>query len=278
MVPKSSLPSRVQKKKIFRWVKIIVIIYCLVGIGLYFFQNKLLFRPVAIAKDKLYNFSQPHKEINIPYTDSSNMNIVQFLPAGNAKGVVLYFHGNRRNISWYEKYSSTFTRNGYEIWMLDYPGYGKSTGELTEKILYDWALTTYKLARTRFSPDSIVIYGKSLGTGVASQLAAVRDCRYLLLETPYYDCASVIGQYAPIYPLKQMMHFKLPVHEYLKKVTAPVVIFHGTDDGVITYRNAKRLKPLLKPNDQFVTIEEGSHNDLSKFPIYQQKMDSLLTH
>lgn len=268
-----------KKKILFRWVKIILIIYCLVGIGLYWFQNKLLFRPVAVPKDKPYNFSQPHKEVNIPYSDSSNMNIVQFLPStNNVKGVVLYFHGNRTNVSWYAKFSGTFTKNGYEVWMLDYPGYGKSTGEFTEKMLHDWALATYKLARTRFSRDSIVIYGKSLGTGIAAQLAAVRDCKYLLMETPYYNFPSVIGQYAPIYPVETMIRFKLPVHEYLQKVTAPVVIFHGTDDGVITYRNAKRLKPLLKQVDQFVTIEDGSHNDLSNFPGYQQKMDSLLNH
>lgn len=267
-----------KKKILLRWVKIVLIIYCLVGILLYSFQNKLLFRPVAVAKDTPYNFSQPHKEVNIPYSDSSNMNIVQFLPATTAKGVVLYFHGNRTNVSWYAKFSNTFTKNGYEVWMLDYPGYGKSTGDFTEQMLYDWALTTYKLARTRFSPDSIVIYGKSLGTGIASQLAAARDCKYLLMETPYYHFPSVIGQYAPVYPVEQMIRFKLPVHEYLKKVTAPVIIFHGTDDGVITYRNAKRLKPLLKQGDQFVTIEDGSHNDLSNFPIYQQKMDSLLNH
>lgn len=267
-----------RKKRILRWVKIILILYCLVGILLYSFQNKLLFRPVAVEKNKPYNFSQPHKEVNIPYSDSANMNIVQFTPAAAAKGVVLYFHGNRKNISWYEKFSNTFTKNGYEVWMLDYPCYGKSTGEFTEQMLYDWALVTYKLARARFSRDSIIIYGKSLGTGVAAQLASVRDCKYLLMETPYYRFPSVIGQYAPIYPAEQMIRFKLPVNEYLKKVTAPVIIFHGTDDGVITYRNAKKLKPLLKPGDQFITIDGGSHNDLTTFPIYQQKMDSLLSH
>lgn len=269
----------VQKKKIIRWIKVVVIVYGVIGIALYSLQNRLLFRPEVVAKDKPYNFSQPHKELNIPYTDSSNINLVQFFPTGNTvKGVVLYFHGNRKNIGWYAWYSGTFTQNGYEVWMLDYPGYGKSTGEWSEKMLYNWALTTYKLARTRFSPDSIIIYGKSLGTGVAAQLASVRDCRYLLLETPYYRFPSVIGQYAPMYPFEQMIRFKLPVHEYLKKVTAPVVIFHGTDDGVIRYSNAKRLQPLLKPGDQFVTIEDGSHNDLSGFPLYRQKMDSLLTH
>lgn len=265
------------KKKLFRWIKVLVLIYCLIGIGLYSFQDKLLFQAEAVPKDQLYNFSQPHKEMNIPYSEGSNINIVQFFPAdSNAKGVVLYFHGNKRNISRYAPYSGNFTRNGYEVWMIDYPGYGKSTGERTEQILYDWALTLYKLSRVRFSPDSIIIYGKSLGTGIASQLAAVRDCKHLILETPYYDCPSALGAYLPVYPLRQMIKYELPVYKHLQKVTAPVTVFHGTGDWTTPLRQAKRLKPFLKSNDSFVTIEGGSHNDLSEFDIYKNKMDSIL--
>jgi uncharacterized protein len=264
------------KRKFFRWVKVLLLIYCLIGIGIYSFQDRLLFRGEIVPKDQPYNFSQPHKEVNIPYTDKSNINIVQFFTTQPVKGVVLYFHGNRQNISRYASYSDVLTRNGYEVWMMDYPGYGKSTGELTEKTMYDWALTLYKLSRARFSPDSIIIYGKSLGTGIASQLASVRDCRHLVLEGPYYDCPSLLGQYLPIYPVRQMIRYEFPVYKHLQNVTAPVSIFHGTSDGVITYRNAEKLKPFLKTNDEFITIDGGSHNDLPRFDIYQQKMDSIL--
>jgi len=79
-----------------------------------------------------------------------------------------------------------------------------------------------------------------------------------------------------MYPVTMLLHFKFPVHEYLTKVTAPISIFHGTDDGVIPYRNASRLKDVLKPGDEFITIEGGSHNDLNSFPLLQKKLDSLL--
>lgn len=238
-----------------------------------------MFRPVALPEDHVYKFEQPFKEVNIPFDESSNINVIQFQSARQpVKGVVLYFHGNRSNTGFYARFAPLFTKHGYEIWMLDYPGYGKSTGELTEQRLYDWALTMYKLARTRFSPDSIVIYGKSMGTGIAAQLASVRDCKHLLLETPYYNFPSVISQYAPIYPLNSMIKFKMPTYQYLQNVAAPVTIFHGTDDGIITYRNAKRLRPFLKEMDEFVSIRGGSHNDLSTFGIYRQKLDSILAH
>jgi uncharacterized protein len=265
------------KKKIFRWIKVILIVYCLLGIGLYYFQEKLMFKPEALPKDHVYNFEWPHKEVNLPYDASSSINIIQFTTAGTpAKGVVLYFHGNRKNISWYARFAPLFTKHGYEVWMIDYPTYGKSTGELTEQTLYNWALVKYKLARVRFSPDSIIIYGRSMGSGIAAQLAAVRDCRHLLLETPYYSFPSVISQYAPVYPVNRMIKFKIPTYQYLQKVTAPVTIFHGTDDGVIRYSNASRLKPFLKKGDEFVTIPGGSHNNLADTDIYLQKLDAIL--
>src|SRR5205823_1244644 len=102
--------------------------------------------------------------------------------------------------------------------MPDYPGYGKTTGELTEKKLYDESMQVYKMARSKFSKDSIIIYGKSLGSGIASHLAAAVDCRRLILETPYYSIPALFTCYAPIYPNSYMSHFKLPTYEYLQQV------------------------------------------------------------
>lgn len=264
------------QRKILRWVKIIIFIYCLLGVLIYLFQDRAFFRPVAVDKNKAYNFNQPHKEVMLPYNEQSEISIVQFTTDTLPKGVVLYFHGNRTNISRYAKFAPVFTQHGYEVWMIDYPGYGKSTGEFTEKMLYDWALVLYKLARVRFSPGSIVIYGKSLGSGIAAQLASVRDCKQLILETPYYDFPSVAGQYLPVYPVRRMIHFKIPTYQYLQKVTAPITIFHGTSDGVIWHSNASRLKRFLKPQDKFISIQGGSHNDLAGRPEYVDYITRLL--
>ncbi len=267
------------KKKIFRWTKIVVLLYCVIGIALYSLQDKLLFRPVPINRDHHYDFPTAYREVNLPYNAGTNINLVQFYPTPDsvpAKGVVLYFHGNRENISWYARNAPRFTSRGYEVWMIDYPGYGKSTGEFTEQRLYDWALLEYKLARKKYEPGQIILYGKSMGTGIAAQLASVRDCRRLLLEAPYYSFPSIIGAYMPIFPVDKMIRFKIPTWQYLQKVTAPITIFHGTSDGVIRYRCSERLKPFLKPADEFITIDGGSHNDLTSFPVYEQKLDSLL--
>jgi alpha-beta hydrolase superfamily lysophospholipase len=267
----------VMKKKIFRWVKVLILVYCTGGIAVYYGQNSFLFHPVALGKNAPYHFAEPYTELNIPYDKETSLNIVQFRPPDSIpRGVVLYFHGNRTNISRYEPYASHFTSKGYEVWMIDYPGFGKSTGKLTEKKLYDQALVFYKLARSHYPPSQIILYGKSLGACMATELANIRDCRRLILETPCYSMTSLIRHWLPIYPIGTMLHYRFPNNEWLAGVTAPVSIFHGTDDGVIPYSNAARLKPLLKPRDEFITIDGGSHNDLDSFPLFRQKLDSLL--
>ena len=276
----SSLQAmKINYKKVWKWFKILAIIYVLGGVALYFLQDYILFHPVTLKKDHNYDFPEKNKEINIPITENSNLNIVQFFSTDTVtKGVILYFHGNKKNISWYAKYPPYFTKHGYEVWLIDYPGFGKSTGKLTEQTLYDWANYMYNFARTRFSPDSIIIYGKSMGTGIATHLASLQPCKKLILETPYYDYPSVIKHYLPIYPIEWMIHYKIPTHDYIEKVVAPITIFQGTDDRLVTYNNAKRLRPFLKAGDEFVTIDGGSHNDLYDFKETIEKLDSLLKY
>ncbi|MDX2049349.1 MAG: alpha/beta fold hydrolase [Chitinophagaceae bacterium] len=270
-----------QKKKFSfaRFIKIVILLYCTTGILIYYLQDYVLFQPVPLTKNHLYNFSAPHREVNIAFTEKSNISIVQFLCKDAAvKGVVLYFHGNKKNISWYARFAPRFTKHGYEVWMIDYPGYGKSTGSFTEEMLYLYAMQMYKLAKNKFAADSIIIYGKSMGTGIAACLASFQPCKKLILETPYYSFSSIGSYYFPIYPMEMMTKIKIPSFKYLQNVKAPVSIFHGTGDRIIPYSNAERLKPYLKPGDEFITVEGGSHNDLNEFPLVQQKLDSLLTY
>jgi pimeloyl-ACP methyl ester carboxylesterase len=266
-----------KKRKIFNWIKIIVFFYCSIGIALYYLQEKFLFHPTPLPADHKFNFTGKFNEMMIPINAKDNINVVRFLPEyGVSRGVVLFFHGNRGNVERYAKYAPMFTQKGYECWMADYPGFGKSTGNRSEKALYEQAYQIYRLAKSKFGMDSIIIYGKSFGTGIASFLTSETKPRLLVLETPYRSIPSLFGHYAFIYPVNAMVNYKLPVEEYLQDIKIPVVIFHGTDDGVIPYGYAKKLQPYLKPGDQFVTIEAGSHHNLAGYPKYKAAMDSLL--
>ena len=221
----------------------------------------------------------PFEEMDIAVNNTDTINLVKFFPKHSVrKGVVLYFHGNRGNIARYTRFVNNFTRHGYEVWMEDYPGFGKSVGKRSEEILYNEAVQLYKLAASRYHTDSIIIYGKSFGTGIAAYTAAAGNAKRLILETPYYSIPALFSCYAPIYPNQRMANYKIPVNEYLQDIKYPITIFHGTDDGVIPYSNAKKLKQVLKTTDEFITIEGGTHRNLNTYPLFQQKLDSLLLH
>lgn len=260
-------------KKIALWA---IGIYLAGGIALYFVQDKLLFHPEVLPESYKFKFDVPFEELLIPVNNKVKLSAVLF-KAERPRGMVLYFHGNAMNINRYAKMMRNFTRNNYDVLILDYRGFGKSTGRLTEEALFGDALLMYKVARTRFAPWQIVIYGKSIGTGIAAQLASVRDCRRLVLETPYYSLEDVAGDVAPIYPVGWLLNYKLPTYTYLPKVTAPVTIFHGTEDETVPYESGKRLEALFKKGDEFVTLEGGEHNNLNDYPLFHRKLDSVLS-
>lgn len=264
-------------KKILKWVKVVLLVYVLGAIALYFLQDAILFRPISLKSDYKYDFPEKHEDINIPVNDNSNLNIVRFFSTDTVtKGVVLYFHGNKKNISWYAKYPPFFTRHGFEVLMIDYPGYGKSTGRFTEENLYNWADILYKYAASKFSADNIIIYGKSMGTGIASHLASKQPSKRLILETPYYDYPSILKSFLPFYPIEWIIKYKIPTYRHLLHTHVPVSIFHGTNDGIVPYNNAEKLKKYLKPGDEVITIDGGKHNDLFKYKLTISKLDSLL--
>jgi alpha-beta hydrolase superfamily lysophospholipase len=267
------------RKKFWKWIKITLIVYVIIGIALYFLQEKFLFHPEKLPEDHVFNFSIPFKEINLAINNEKNLSIVWFtVPDSICKGVVLYFHGNMKNIERYATYASNFTKNNYEVWMIDYPGFGKSNGERSEQIIYADAKELYKMARARFGKDSIIFYGKSIGTGIASYLASVKDCKRLILETPYWSIEALFAHYAFIYPVGWMSKYHFPTYKYFEKVDAPITIFHGTNDEVIPYNQSKRLIKIAKPDAELITIENGKHNNLNDFPLFHQKLDSVLQH
>ena len=267
----------VNRKKMFGWIKIILLLYASIGIILFYLQDKILFHPKKLSADFQYKFKDRFEEINIPFNDTDTMNLIKFLPDKiPVKGVVIYFHGNMKNIEHYATFVGPFLKLGYEVWMEDYPGFGKSTGLITEQKLYEQALQVKKMADVKFHTDSIIIYGKSLGTGIAANVASRTKAKMLILETPYYSIPSLFSSYAFMYPNEMMSNYKIPTHTFLEDVPYPVIIFHGTNDGVIPLRCAKKLEAVLKPTDKFITIKNASHNNLNATPEYFTAIDSLL--
>ena len=232
------------RKVVMRWVKVVLLVYAVIGIAWFYAQDRILLHPTPLPRDKSFVFQQAFTELNLPYDAETNLNIIEFKATDRpsdslAKGVVLYFHGSRGNNASNAADVLGFADRGYEVWMMDYPGFGKSTGVFTEKNVYAYALVFYKLARSRWKPLQIVLCGEGLGTGIAAQLASVRDCRQLILESPYYSMTSEFRRWLFLYPVGLMLHYQFPTYRYLPEVTAPITLFDGD----------RRLKGLLKPGD-----------------------------
>ena len=271
-------PMQKSKKRNWpRMINIFLISYFILGAAFYYFNERLIFRATPLDIDYKFGFDQPFREINLAISEKKNLNIVQFTVADSVpKGVVLYFHGNTQNIERYAKYAKNFTPYGYEVWMIDYPGYGKTTGPRSEEIMYADAVEMYKMARSKFNKSNILLYGKSLGTGIASYIASTRDCKQLILETPYYSMDDVVRKYAFMYPLSILSKFHFPSYKYFKNIEVPITIFHGTNDAVISYRNAKRLMKIAPEGSVLITLPKGEHNNIASFELYKKTLDSLL--
>ena len=266
-----------RSKKILKWLQVILIIYGVIGIALYYLQERFLFHPKKLDPGYVFQFNEPFEEIMIPLDKIDTIHMVKFFPGDSIpKGVVIYFHGNMENVEYYAPNAKTFTRKGYELWMPDYPGFGKSTGKLTERKMYALARQVQKLASSEFGSDSIIIYGKSLGTGIAAYVASVSDCKSLILETPYYSIPSLFSNYAFIYPTGRMSNYKIPTYKFIQDVKAPIIIFHGSSDEVIPFSNAVKLREFLKPNDVFLQIKNGKHNNLMGNSTFKSSLDSIL--
>ncbi len=264
-------------KKFSTWLKVIIIVYCLGGIAIYYFQDKFLFHPVKLDTNFAYNYPDRSEEIFIPVNSTDTIHVLRLYPKEKAKGAVIYFHGNTGNNSNYYNSAKIFLDKNMEVWIPDYPTFGKTTGELTEDKVKEQAVQVERLVTSAFAPHKVILYGQSFGTGVASYIASETACKFLILESPYADVPSLFRRYAFMYPVNNMIKYKFPVIDYLPNVIEPIIIFHGTSDNVIPIKEAQKLKKVLKPIDKFYELEGINHNEVNQSLKYRSVMDSLLS-
>ncbi|MFZ4635736.1 MAG: alpha/beta hydrolase, partial [Saprospiraceae bacterium] len=155
-------------------------------------------------------------------------------------------------------------------------GYGKTPGTPSPDHLYEDALLLLDHVSHGYRAEQIVLYGRSLGSAPATRLAAEGRAKSLILETPFDNLHNLFQAYMPLQQWSVQPAFDLPNDAYLRQTPLPVLIFHGTRDRVVPYASAARLKPLLKPNDLFVTIPGGSHHNLGESPLYADHLAAWL--
>lgn len=257
------------------FVLILIIIYLLGGLALRFLQDQFIFLPERLAQEYVYSFEYDFKEHNLKMEDGSIINGLHFtLP--HSKGLIVYFHGNAGNLARWGQIVSPFVELGYEVFITDYRGYGKSTGKRSEKRMLNDSEYVYAFAKTLEKEERIILFGRSLGSAFASYLTGKNKPRLLILETPFYSLEDLAKNLFPIYPTSLLLSYKFRNHRYLVGVKNPIYIFHGYEDEIVPYASGKQLHESLEGQVKLITIHGGHHNDLSSFDSYWEAMEKVL--
>lgn len=248
----------------------------MIGASLYFLQEKLLFLPSELPQDYQYQFNYPFEEVFLTPEKDVSINAIHF-KTENPKGVILYFHGNAGDLSRWGTIAEFFVAKDYDVFIMDYRTYGKSKGKLSEQPFYDDAQYCYDYLLKSYSEEKITLYGRSLGTGISTFLASKNNPKQLILETPYFSILDVAKQRFPIFPVSMLLKYKFPSNEFIVNVKCPITMFHGTDDGIVPYSSAKKLKAVApKENTTFITIEGCGHNNLIDFGTFKECIEEIL--
>lgn len=261
-------------------LKIILIVlfalYFLVGLAIYFFQEELIFLPEKLDKDFAYDFSSSFEEHFLEMSDGAIINALHF-KSDSSKGLILYFHGNAGSLRRWGEVVEPFVSLGFDVLIMDYRGYGKSTGKRTYKKMLSDADQLYEFALSKSPEDKLIVYGRSLGSSFASHLAGKNNPLKLILETPFLSLGDIANRVAPIYPPSYLLRFNFKNHEALKEATCPIYIFHGTEDNVVPFQSGKDLYETLDPNQaSLIVVEGGGHNNLANFDTYQEEIRNVL--
>lgn len=255
---------------------LIIVIYIVISLLLYYLQDYFLFKPEKLPADfQFFYENQEVDEYNIETRDGAVLNGLHF-KVKKPKGVVLYLKGNSKSIKGWGKFAVDFTRNGYDVVMMDYRGFGKSTGRRNQKALKRDLQVIYNKLKEHVDEKHIILYGRSLGSGLATKIASVNNPRMLVLDAPYYSLTKVTARYAPFMPLSLLIKYPLPTYKWLKYVQCPIHIIHGTDDKLIPYKTSVKLSKVKPKLTKLYTVIGGGHKNLNNFESYHKMLTEIL--
>jgi alpha-beta hydrolase superfamily lysophospholipase len=258
-----------------RVLLIIIGLYVLSSLGFYLFQKDIIFRPKKLSKNHTFVFDKNFEEVNLTTNDNSTINALHF-KIENSKGVIIYFHGNKGNLSRWGKIVSRFTNYGYDVFVLDYRGYGKSTGKRTEVAMYDDAQLCYDYIHKLYDENTIVIYGRSIGGTFAAYVASLNDPKLLILEATFNSMTDVVNNIFPMLP-NMLIKFKFETYRIIPKVKAETIIFHGNKDELVSIDLGKKLYNYSdKKHTRFIEIDGATHHNIAEFEKYKNTLKTVL--
>jgi pimeloyl-ACP methyl ester carboxylesterase len=264
-----------------------VSVYTLGCLSLWVSQNRFIFKPQREIIGTPETYKLKYQDVYLPVTtENGKVETMHgwWLPSDrpNAK-VILYLHGNSKNISGNIEHANRFYKWGFSVFLVDYRGYGKSEGDFpTEARVYQdaqlqWEYLTQKLG---IHPQDIVIYGHSLGGAIALELATKRpEAAGVIVEASFTSIKQMIDRDPKfaIFPVDLILNQRFDSISKVRSLKTPVLYIHGTNDAVIPYSMSEQLFAATPTATQLVTIPNGGHNNnaATNAPLYKSAVEAF---
>ena len=246
---------------------------------LYFTQERMIFPGSTLPSDHQFKFDQPFEEIRIPVAGAM-LDALHFRQPA-PRGLVFFLHGNAGDLSTWTTGIDFYRRINYDLFIFDYRGYGKSTGRIeSEAQLHADVRAAWDRISPQYRDKPIVIYGRSLGTGLGAYLARDVHPALLVLVTPYVSLAAAAKRTYPLAP-EWLLKYPRRTHAIAGDLKTPVLLIHGTRDELLPIDNSEDLKKLIRSPVEMLVIDGAAHNDIHQFPSYldglANRLDRLTT-
>ncbi len=255
-----------------RGLALVALLYLGLLALVYFGQERLLFYPTVLPADHRFQLEDT-REVSI-VRPGAVLSALHFRNP-NPQGLVFFLHGNAGNLeSWFTDLD--FYRNAnYDLFMIDYRGYGKSTGSIdSEAQLHADVRAAWGAIAPTYAGKRMVIYGRSLGSGLAAKLAADVQPDLTILVSPYFS-VETLGHEKFSWVPRFLSRYPLSNDQWLPQIRNKVILVHGDRDELIPFEHSEHLKRLW-PTAELLRIDGAGHNDLHHFPAYLDALSSRL--
>lgn len=265
-------------KNLAKWTlgTIILLYLCLCGFY-YFFQEKFLFNTsVKLKQEHVFKFSEPFEERYITMPDNKKLHGVLF-KSKESKGLILWFPGGRGMIDSIGLDSKIYTDLKHDLFVLNYRGFGKSEGKISSEKQFNQDMqSVYDYFKKEYPENKITLFGYSLGTGPAAELASANNPEMLVLEAPYFSIKEEARRGFSFLPIDLLQRYEFSTYKSLEKTKCPVVIFHGKADKKIPVEQSQKLKKVLKPKDELIILEGQGHNKFEENKEYLHELSRII--
>ena len=253
-------------------------IYLFAAGSLYIFQRRLIYFPDTEREAPAEAGLRGVREVVLEAPDRARL-IAWYAAAKAGKPTFLYFHGNAGSLSDRAERIKRFAGAGYGVFMLSYRGYSGSTGNPSEPAIHADAHLAYDHLRgLGVAERSIVLYGESLGSGVAVRLASERQVGAVILDAPYTSLPDVGKLLYPVMPVQTFMVDRFDSRKHISGVSAPILILHGTLDTVVPLTLGQALFDVAPEPKEMAVLRGAGHSDIYAFGAFPRLEEFLRTH